>query len=104
VIALANILLGIGIVLKMALTVVMWLVIIRAVISWVNPDPFNPIVRFLIASTDPLLTPLRRFFPPVGPGIDLSPLILIALIIFLQIALAGTIIETAQALKSPVPS
>ena len=103
-IALANILLGIGVVLKMALSVVMWLVIIRAVISWVNPDPFNPIVRFLVAATDPLLKPLRRFIPPVGPGIDLSPLILVALIIFLQIALAGTIIETAEALKSPVPS
>jgi YggT family protein len=58
-----------------------WVVIIRAVITWVNPDPYNPIVRILHQLTEPLLRPIRRLVPPhkLG-GLDLSPLILILVI------------------------
>lgn len=48
------------------------LIFLRAVISWVNPDPFNPLVQFLNMATDPVLAPIRRFIPPLGP-IDISP-------------------------------
>jgi len=60
----------------------MWIIIIRAVISWVNPDPWNPIVRFIYQVTEPILRPIRRWLP--ATGIDFSPLIVIAVIIFLQ--------------------
>ena len=67
------------------LTGVQWVVIIAVVISWVNPDPRNPIVRFLWGVTEPLFRPFRRLLPPSRTGnIDLSP-ILVLLIIFLLI-------------------
>ncbi|MCW5200496.1 YggT family protein, partial [Desulfobulbus sp. F4] len=53
-----------------------WIVIARAVISWVNADPYNPVVRFLMQVTDPVLSRLRRLLPPMG-GVDLSPMLLI---------------------------
>ena len=72
------------------LSVIQWLVIIAAVISWVNPDPRNPIVQFLYKTTEPLLRPFRRLLPPSRTGgIDLSPLLIILVIIFLKIFLAN---------------
>jgi YggT family protein len=60
----------------------MWIIIIRALISWVNPDPWNPIVRFLYHVTEPILRPVRRWLPMTG--IDFSPIIVILAIMFLQ--------------------
>ena len=59
-----------------------WIIVIRALISWVNPDPWNPIVQFLVRMTDPILRPVRRRLPMTG--IDLSPLVVILAIQFLQ--------------------
>ncbi len=71
------------------LSVIQWLVIIAAVISWVNPDPRNPIVQFLYRTTEPLLRPFRRILPPGRTGgIDFSPLLLILLILFLKVFLS----------------
>jgi YggT family protein len=98
VIALGNILIGIGTVLDMVLGLVLILVIARAILSWVNPDPYNPIVRFLMASTEPFLRPLRRYIPAFG-GIDFTPIILLVLIYFLRLALAQTLIEYGQSMK-----
>lgn len=58
-----------------------WVIIIRALLSWVNPDPYNPLVRMLVAVTEPVLRPLRRLLPPhrMG-GLDLSPLVAILLL------------------------
>ncbi len=62
-----------------------WIVIARALVSWVSPDPYNPIVRFLFLATEPLLRPLRRLLPPrMLGGIDLSPVLLILLLQFLK--------------------
>lgn len=63
------------------LNIYMWVIIIRALISWVNPDPYNPIVQILIRVTEPVLRPLRRLVPPrkLG-GLDVSPIIAILLI------------------------
>ena len=61
-----------------------WLVIVAAFVSWVNPDPRNPIVRFLFGTTEPLFRPFRRLVPPSRTGgIDLSPLLVIILIYLL---------------------
>ena len=65
----------------MLLQILWWLVIIAALISWVSPDPRNPIVRFLYATTEPLFRPFRRLLPPSRTsGIDISPLFVIAII------------------------
>lgn len=70
-------------VLLFALQALQWIVIIAALVSWVNPDPRNPIVRFLHAVTEPLFRPFRRLLPPSRTGgIDLSPIFVI-LVIFL---------------------
>ena len=62
-----------------------WIILIRALLSWVNPDPRNPIVRFLVAVTEPVLKPLRKLVPPqkLG-GIDLSPLLAILTLQFVR--------------------
>jgi YggT family protein len=60
----------------------LWIIIIRALLSWVNPDPGNPIVRFLYQVTEPVLRPIRRRLPMTG--IDFSPIVVILAIYFLQ--------------------
>lgn len=73
----------------------MWVLIIRAVISWVNPDPYNPVVRILYNLTDPLLYRIRRFLPLVFGGIDLTPMVLILAIVFLRNFLVPTLHDLA---------
>jgi YggT family protein len=84
-------------VLDMALDLYMWVIIFRAIISWVNPDPYNPIVRFLYRATEPVLAPIRRWLPFGGLGLDLSPLVVLFVIYFLKLFLVRTIIQVAQA-------
>jgi YggT family protein len=84
-----NLFSAIASVLDMILTVYMWMVIIRALLSWVNPDPYNPVVRFLVRATEPVLYPIRRRLPMTG--VDFSPLIVIAAIYFLRIFLVGSL-------------
>ena len=69
----------------------MWMVVIRAIMSWFSPDPYNPIVLFLHDITDPLLFRIRRLIPLSAGGIDFSPIILIMAIIFLQSFLVPTL-------------
>ncbi len=95
-ILLANLLNGLAIVVDMILSMAMWMLIISALISWVNPDPFNPIVRFLHAVTQPMLKPIRRLVPPLGGRIDISPIILIIVIVFLQAFLVGSMKSYAR--------
>lgn len=99
-ILLGRILIGIGQVLDSILFLAVILVIARAVISWVNADPYNGIVRFINASTDPLLRPIQRYIPPIGGTIDLSPIVLIFGLYFLRTALAGTLIDYGQKLRT----
>ena len=70
-----------------------WVIIIAALISWVNPDPYNPIVRFLYSVTEPVFRPIRRLIGyRLGP-IDISPIIVILAIIFIQSFLIRTLIK-----------
>lgn len=96
---LANLLQALAAVLNMLLTIYMWIVIARAVISWVNPDPYNPIVRFLYSATEPVLFRLRRVLPVYAGGIDFSPIIVFVAIIFLQQFLVQSLYEMARSLK-----
>jgi YggT family protein len=93
-----NIVIGIARVLEIVLEIYMWVIIIRALISWVNPDPYNPIVQILTRVTEPALRPIRKLVPPDKIGIDLSPLIAILIIIFLQYALIKNLYRIAYAL------
>jgi YggT family protein len=71
-------------ILDIALGIYMWIIIIRALLSWVNPDPYNPIVQFLYSITEPVMNKVRQLVPMSGIGIDFSPIIVILGIIFLQ--------------------
>ena len=94
--ALGNLIFLVANVIDIGLTVYMWVIIIRALISWVSPDPYNPIVRFLYRVTEPVLRPVRRILPIGGMGIDFSPLIVILVIYFLRIFLVRILIQLAS--------
>lgn len=90
-----NFLMAVAGLIDFLLTVYMWIIIGRAVISWVNADPYNPVVRFLIEATEPLLSRIRRLLPLSMGGIDFSPVILIMGIMFLQSFLVPTLKQIA---------
>ena len=92
---LGNFILALATIINYGLIIYMWIIIIRALISWVNPDPYNPIVRILYRLTEPVLWRVRRLLPIGGIGIDFSPLIVILVIIFLRLFLVTTLIQLA---------
>ena len=94
-----NIILGIGRVLDVVFNIYMWVIIIRALISWVSPDPYNPIVQILTKMTEPLLRPIRKLVPPHKVGVDLSPLIAVLAVVFLQYALIDTLRRIGQSMN-----
>jgi YggT family protein len=94
-----NVILGLARVLGVLLNIYMWVIIIRALISWVNPDPYNPIVQFLNRVTEPVLRPLRKLVPAWKLGIDLSPLIAILIIYFLEIAVVDTLARIGRSMQ-----
>jgi YggT family protein len=89
-----NVLEGLAHVLEWVLTLYMYVIIARALISWVNPDPLNPIVQFLERVTEPVLAPIRRVLG-WRMGIDLSPIVAILIILFLQYALIRSLFDLA---------
>ncbi|MFC1866640.1 YggT family protein [Thermodesulfobacteriota bacterium] len=95
----ANFLAAVAKILDIALSLYMWIIIARAVISWVNPDPYNPIVRFLNSATEPILYPIRRKMPTHLGGIDFSPIIVILAIIFVQFFLVQSLSELAAHMR-----
>ena len=99
----ANLLTAVAGALGLILTLYMYIVIARALISWVNPDPRNPIVRFLYAVTEPVLYQIRRRLPFVfAGGIDFSPLILILAIQFTKIVLVQSLYRLAFEIRAAV--
>jgi YggT family protein len=96
---LANLISALAQVVGIALSIYMWVIIARALISWVNPDPYNPIVQFLYKVTEPVLYPIRRMMGAYNIGIDLSPIIVILIIIFLQSFLVASLHQLARQLQ-----
>jgi YggT family protein len=90
-----NLFKALAIILHYVLNFYMWIVIARAVLSWVNPDPYNPIVRFLASVTDPVLYAIRRRLPVFFGGIDFSPMLVILAIVFLDNFLVPTLLRLA---------
>ncbi|HPL83161.1 MAG TPA: YggT family protein [Candidatus Omnitrophota bacterium] len=97
---LSNLLSAFAQVLSVILTIIYWLILIRALISWVNPDPYNAIVQFLYKATEPILYPIRKILPlGLRSGIDISPIIAFLIIIFLKSFLVKTLMDLALRLK-----
>jgi YggT family protein len=95
---LSNFIIALAKIIDVVLTLYMWIIICRALISWVNPDPYNQIVIFLYRVTEPVLGPLRRILPMRNIGIDFSPVIVLLIILFLKYFLVETMIQLAQRL------
>lgn len=90
-----NLLMAVATVIDYVLSIYKWLLLITVLLSWVNPDPYNPIVRFLHAITEPVLRPIRRLIGfSLGP-IDISPIIVFIIIMFVQSFLVRTLIQFA---------
>ncbi len=95
---LGNFILALARLIDMALQAYIWIVIIRAAVSWLTVDPYNPIVRFLAQLTDPVLNKIRRYLPPMN-GFDLTPVILILALVFLQIFLVQNLHDIGMRLR-----
>jgi YggT family protein len=93
-----NFLYALAVVVDYALTIYLWVVIARAVLSWVSPDPYNPIVRFIHNVTEPVLYRIRRLIPFDLGGIDISPIIVLLAVIFLQKFLVGSLMGLSRTL------
>lgn len=90
-----NFLGALAVLVDLILSAYMWVIIGRAIISWVNADPYNPIVRILYDITEPLLARIRRVVPIMGGGLDFSPMILIIIIFFLRSFIVPTLQQLA---------
>ena|SRR3989338_1145291 len=77
------------------LSILNWLIIIRALLSWVNPDPYNPLVQFLYKMTEPVLEPFRRIVPVYNIGLDISPIFALLSIWFLKLFLVRSLFGAA---------
>jgi YggT family protein len=95
----ANLLLAVAQVLDYLLWGYMWIIIGRVIISWVNADPYNPIVRFVYSATDPVLDRVRRVLPVFAGGFDLSPIVVWVVVIFLRRFVVQSLYDLAYALK-----
>lgn len=95
---LSNFLTAVAHVVSTILTILYWLILVRALISWINLDPFNPIVQFLYNTTEPILRPIRRLLPS-QLGIDISPIIAFLAIMFLRSFLVKTLIDISMRIR-----
>lgn len=92
-----NVIQAIAMVLDSVLTIYFWIVLIRVLSSWLNPDPYNPIVKFLHRATDPVLNRVRRILPPMG-GMDFSPILVLFAIQFVKVAVVGSLFDFARSM------
>jgi YggT family protein len=95
----ANLLNAIAFLLDSLLTIYTYVIIARAIISWVNPDPYNPLVNFLHRVTEPVLAPIRRSLPDLG-GLDISPILVFLAILFAQKFLVRSLFDLAASLST----
>lgn len=80
-IIMANTLSAVAMLLKTFLNLYFWIVVVSALITWVKPDPYNPVVRILRALTEPVFYRVRKWLPfTYAAGIDFSPVIVLVAI------------------------
>ncbi len=96
---LSNLVYALANLVNLVLNTYLLIVVARAVLSWVNPDPYNPIVRFLHRATEPVLRPIRERLPTIAMGLDLSPMVVLLAIFFLQSLVVGSLHDLAASLR-----
>jgi YggT family protein len=96
---LSNLINAIARVLDLAIWAYGWIIVARAVVSWVNADPGNPIVQFLDRATEPVLAPIRRWLPGWRWGVDLSPIVAILALYFIEWFLVATLKDLTWRLR-----
>lgn len=94
---LSNLIIALAKIIQIILPVFYWMILIRALLSWVNPDPLNPIVQFLYRVTEPILEPIRRRLPIMA--IDISPIIAFVIIYFLNSFLVATLFDIGYRIR-----
>jgi len=94
---LGNFVIAVANLLDIILNVLFWLILIRALVSWVNPDPFNPLVQFLVRTTEPVLEPIRRILPAMA--LDISPFLAFLMIIFVRSFVVQTLLDIGLRMK-----
>ena len=92
-----NLMIALARMLDIILSIMFWLIFIRALLSWVSPDPFNPIVQFLYRATEPILEPIRRLLPMMA--VDVSPIIAFLVLMFLKSFLVTTLFDMGLRLR-----
>lgn len=92
---LGNFIAAIAVILGYIITILTWLIVARALISWVNPDPYNTIVQLLHRVTEPILAPFRKIVPAFNIGIDISPILAILSLWFVRLFIVRTLAELA---------
>lgn len=95
----SNLILSLAQLLRLIMEAYFWIIIARAVLSWVNPDPYNPIVRFLYRVTEPVLRPIRHRLPTTAMGLDFSPMIVLAVLYVLESFLVSSLRDLALSMR-----
>ncbi|MBU0605805.1 MAG: YggT family protein [Candidatus Omnitrophica bacterium] len=95
---LGNLIAALATIIDYLLTIISWMIIIRALLSWVNPDPYNGVVRFLYGATEPMLAPFKRILPAYSIGIDFSPIFALLTVWFIKLFLVRTLFGIAMRL------
>lgn len=96
---LGNLIIALAQVISIVLSLYMWIVIIATLLTWVSPDPYNPIVRFLRSVTEPVFFRIRKVLPfNMGP-VDITPIIVILVIIFLKEFVVVSMVDIARGLR-----
>lgn len=85
-------------ILSMAINIYIWIVIIAALITWVRPDPYNPIVQILYKLTEPLYAKIRKVIPTLIGGIDIAPIIVILALQFINLFVVKLLLRLANSL------
>lgn len=96
---LSNLVLALARLLALVLEAYFWIIIARAILSWVNPDPYNPIVRFLHRVTEPVLRPIRYRLPTLAMGLDLSPMVVLLAIKLAEWVVVDSLRDLALSLR-----
>lgn len=98
---LANLVSALAVILNMLINVMIVLIFVRALISWVNADPYNPIVQFLHKTTEPVLEPIRRILPfNLKMGIDISPIAAFIILLFMRLFIINTLFDLSIRMKT----
>ncbi len=93
----ALLVISLALLIQFAATVGLWMIILRAILSFVSPDPYNPMVQMLYRLSDPLLKPFQKLIPPIG-GLDLSPVFAVLVLQLVRVLIAAPLIEVGVAM------